>query len=93
MSGFLGDAFSLFSHSGATTDRKHTLAGYGDLSNVFNFGLNQGKRQEGAGADLQGQAGAYYSKLLSGDRAAMMSAVAAQPSIETMSHAVLADCG
>src|SRR6266446_4756935 len=76
MSGFLGNAFSLFSHSGAKTDRKKTLEGYGDLSNVFNFGIGSAKKEQAAGGDLLGQAGGYYSKLLSGDRAATMQAVA-----------------
>jgi hypothetical protein len=76
MSGLISSIGGLFGGSSAKTDRKNTLAGFGDLSNVFNFGVNSGKSETGASQDLLGQAGAYYSKLLGGDRAATLSAVA-----------------
>lgn len=83
MSGFLTNAFSAFSKNSATTDRKQTLAGYGDLSNVFNFGMSQAKSGQAAGTDSLKAAsgdlatsGDYYSKLLSGNRAATLSAAA-----------------
>jgi hypothetical protein len=62
--------------SAAKTDRKEQLQGYGDLNNLFNFGFSSGKAETGQAQDLLGQAGAYQSKLLSGDRAATLSAVA-----------------
>lgn len=76
MTGFLTSLFSVGSHSGAGTDRKNTLSGYGDLSNLFNYGMNQGKNATSESSDLLGQAGGYFSKLLSGDRSATLSAVA-----------------
>jgi hypothetical protein len=76
MPGLAGDIGNVFGGSGAKTDRKQQLAGFGDLSNLFNFGMNTGKNSTGAASDLLGQAGGYYSKLLGGDRAATLSAVA-----------------
>ena len=74
MTGFLG-ALGV-GGSAQKTDRKETLTGFGDLQNLFNFGMNSGKAETGQSQDLLGQAGAYQSKLLSGDRAATMQAVA-----------------
>lgn len=78
MGGYLG-----FGGSGYKTDRRQELQGFGDLQNVFNFGFNQGKPTFGTGvaAEKQGlqELGApeqYYQKLLTGNRAAAMSAVA-----------------
>jgi hypothetical protein len=76
MSGLASDVGNLFGGSAAKTDRKQQLAGFGDLSNLFNFGMNSGQAETGQSQDLLGQAGGYYSKLLSGDRNATMSAVA-----------------
>jgi len=81
MGGLVSDIGTLFGGSGAKTDRKNQLQGYGDLNNLFNFGFSQGKAATGAATDLLGQAGGYYSKLLSGDRAATLSAVA--PTVST----------
>jgi len=76
MSGIGTDIGNLLGGSAAKTDRKNQLAGFGDLSNLFNFGMTQGKNSTAAASSELGQAGAYYSKLLSGDRAATLSAVA-----------------
>lgn len=58
------------------TDRKQYLAGQDTLKNVFNFALPQGEAAFSAGQQELGQAGDYYSKLLSGNRATMLQAVA-----------------
>jgi hypothetical protein len=76
MPGLAGDIGNVFGGSAAKTDRKQQLAGFGDLSNLFNFGMKSGQNETGQSQDLLGQAGGYYSKLLSGDRAATLSAVA-----------------
>lgn len=83
MSGFIQDIGNLFGGSATKTDRKNQLAGFGDLSNIFNFGFNTGKSgvaegsqtERGALSELAAPAD-YYSKLLSGNRAATLSAVA-----------------
>jgi hypothetical protein len=81
--GTLSTIFSLFSGSGAKTDRKNQLAGYGDLNNVFNFALPNAKAGYNAGTDTQKSAlsqlsspAKYYSDLLSGDRSTTLQAVA-----------------
>lgn len=71
MGGFLG-----LGHSGQKTDRATTLQGYGDLENVFNYGMSQGKGTMAAGEEALGGADAWYKKLLSGNRVAQLSAVA-----------------
>lgn len=78
MGGYLG-----FGGSGYNTDRREQLKGYGDLSNVFNFGFNQGKSNLSTGVNAEKQGleelggpEAYYQKLLTGNRASAMSAVA-----------------
>ena len=81
MGGFLG-----IGGSSAKTDRKQTLQGYGDLQNIFNFGMSSGKSQLTAGqgtlgtalTELQGPA-SYYQKLLSGNRPALLQAI--QPAV------------
>jgi hypothetical protein len=82
----LATIFSLFSGSGAKTDRKNQLAGYGDLNNVFNFALPNAEAGYKAGASTQESAlsqlsapSKYYSDLLSGDRSTTLQAV--QPTI------------
>lgn len=79
----LSAIFSLFSGSGAKTDRKNQLAGYGDLNNVFNFALPNAEAGFKAGSETQKSALSqlsspekYYSDLLSGDRSQTLSAVA-----------------
>jgi len=64
MGGFLG-----LGNSSAKTDRKETLQGYGDLGNLFNFGISTAKQGIGA-------AQSYYGKLLSGNRTVAQQAVA-----------------
>jgi hypothetical protein len=79
--GFISKLFG--GGSSATTDRKSTLTGYGDLQNAFNFGMDQSKSQAATGtattakgvADLQDPL-KYYKTLLSGDRTAMQGAIA-----------------
>lgn len=81
--GGVGNLFGAFGGNGANTDRQQQLKGYGDLSNVFNYGFNTGKSTFGTGMNAE-QSGLqqlsapaqYYQKLLSGNRAAAMSAVA-----------------
>lgn len=70
MGGFLG-----IGGSGSSTDRKQQLAGYGDLSNIFNTGLNTGKSDLNQGQSDLGQSAGYNAKLLSGDRSTIMSAL------------------
>ena len=83
MGGLVSTLGDLFSPSSANTDRQTQLKGFGDLSNVFNYGFNTGKTNAATGLNAQ-QAGLqqlaapanYYQKLLTGNRAAAMSAVA-----------------
>jgi hypothetical protein len=79
----LSAIFSLFSGSGAKTDRKNQLAGFGDLNNVFNFALPNAEAGYTAGQATQKDAlsqlsspAKYYSDLLSGNRQQTLSAVA-----------------
>lgn len=76
MPGLATDIGNVFGGSAAKTDRKNQLSGFGDLNNLFNFGFKSGTGETGQSQDLLGKAGGYYSKLLGGDRAATMSAVA-----------------
>jgi len=55
--------------SSSKTDRSTTLKGYGALENVFNYAIPSGE----AATDTSS---AYFSKLLSGDRATAMQAIA-----------------
>jgi len=79
----LSAIFSLFSGSGAKTDRKYQLAGFGDLSNVFNFALPNAEAGYTAGQATQKDAlsqlaspAQYYQSLLSGNRTSALNAVA-----------------
>jgi len=76
MSGLITGIGSLFGGNAAKTDRKNELQGIGNLNNVFNFGMKGATGELGAGSALQGAAGDYYSKLLSGNRTAALSAIA-----------------
>jgi hypothetical protein len=76
MGGIIGNIGTLVGGNAAKTDRKNELAGIGGLSNLFNFGIDSGKQETGASQDLLGQASGNISKLLTGDRAATLSAVA-----------------
>lgn len=48
----------------------------GNLNNLFSFGFGAGKDSTSAGNASLGQAGGYYSSLLSGNRSALQSAIA-----------------
>jgi hypothetical protein len=56
-------------NSSAKTDRKETLQGYGDLGNLFNFGISTAKQGIGAAQN-------YFGKLLSGNRTVAQQAIA-----------------
>lgn len=70
MGGFLG-----LGGSASKTDRNQVLQGYGDLQNVFNYGIPQGKAGQAQGQADLGQSANYWQKLLGGDRSSMMSAL------------------
>lgn len=81
--GGVGGLLSALGGSGAKTDRKQQLAGYGDLSSIFNYGMGAGKAETGAGEgtlssslDQLGPAAAYYRQLLTGGRQGAMAAAA-----------------
>lgn len=74
----IGDGFLGIGGSGASTDRKQQLAGYGDLSNVFNTGMNSGTSGVNQGQNDLGSAAGYSSKILNGDRSSIMSALSPQ---------------
>jgi hypothetical protein len=76
MSGLINEVGNLVGGSAAKTDRKNQLAGFGDLSNLFNFGFSSGTAETGQAQSQLGQAGGYYSSLLSGNRSATLGAVA-----------------
>jgi hypothetical protein len=76
MGGLVSEAGTLFGGSAAKTDRKNQLAGFGDLSNLFNFGFSSGTSETNQSQGLLGQAGGYYSSLLNGNRSATLGAVA-----------------
>jgi hypothetical protein len=69
--GFLG-----IGNSSAKTDRNQTLASYGQLNNLYNFGLNTGKSGLSAGTEAQGGAQSYFQSILSGNRSANLQAAA-----------------
>lgn len=75
MGGIIGGIGKLFGGSSAKTDRRETLNSYGELNNLYNYGVNQGERAQAQGQDLTGQAGAYFTKLLSGNRPAALQAI------------------
>jgi hypothetical protein len=58
------------------TDRKVELNAMQGLSNVFNFALPQAKPALASGNESLSEAGGFWSKLLSGNRAATGAAVA-----------------
>lgn len=76
--GFLG-----IGGSSAKTDRKATLQGFGDLSNIFNFGLDtskgllkSGTADTGTGVNALTTGIDYFKKLASGDRSTVAGAIA-----------------
>src|SRR5215469_3069679 len=78
MGGFLG-----IGGNSSNTDRKNTLQGYADLSNVFNFALPTAQKgaATGAATTQTGLAGLtsslnYWQNLLGGNRTAITQAVA-----------------
>jgi hypothetical protein len=76
MGGIISEAGTLFGGSAAKTDRRNQLSGFGDLKNLFNFGFSSGQSETSQSQGLLGQAGGYYSSLLSGNRSATLGAVA-----------------
>lgn len=97
MGGFLGTG-----GSSAKTDRKTELQGFGDLSNVFNFGMDTSGAEQKTGQDITNKgldvtksglgdlsaSGDYWKKLLSGDRTTMAQAVAPESNaVETQADA------
>jgi hypothetical protein len=58
------------------TDRANVLTSFADLKNVFNFALPAAKQSVGAGQELLGSAGSYFKNLLTGNRSALLGAVA-----------------
>jgi hypothetical protein len=75
MGGIVSEFGTLFGGSAAKTDRRNQLSGFGDLKNLFNFGFSSGTTETNQSQGLLGQAGQYYSQLLSGNRSATLSAV------------------
>jgi len=87
MGGLLGSLFSTGSLGGssAKTDRSNQLTAFSDLKNVYNWALPFGQQQArtgqattAQGVQNLGQAGSYFGKLASGDRATALGAVAPQ---------------
>jgi hypothetical protein len=76
MGGLASDIGGLFGGSARKTDRKYQLSAMGGLNNLFNFGMQSGTNETGQSQGLLGQAGSYYSSLLSGNRQATLGAVA-----------------
>lgn len=80
----MGGFFSkLFSGGSTKTDRKTQLQGFGDLQNIFNFGMDTSKQQLGAGQATTAEGLKtlqdplkYWKTLLTGDRTAMAGAIA-----------------
>lgn len=95
MGGLLSALFSsgAIGGSSAKTDRSQELAAYGDLGNIFNFGINNGKNMTATGqtdvatgtSDL-GTAADYFKKLTSGGRADMMQAAAPEVAAATSAN-------
>lgn len=78
MGGFLG-----IGGSSAKTDRKTTLQGFGDLQNIFNYGLDTSKSFVGSGTATTGKGVNaltdsldFFKKLTSGDRSVVSQAIA-----------------
>jgi len=86
MAGLIGGVSQAFGHLGGSsekTDRGNFLKGIGDMSNVYNWALPFGQSQArtgqattAAGTQNLGQAGSYFGKLASGDRATALQATA-----------------
>lgn len=74
----LGDGFLGIGGSASKTDRSNQLAGYGDLSNIYNTGLSQGNNASATGQSELGQASGYDSSILSGNRSSIMSSLSPQ---------------
>lgn len=66
----------LFGGGSQKTDRNQTLASYGQMNNLFNFGFNQGKNRTEAGNQNLDAASSYWRNILSGNRASQAQAVA-----------------
>jgi hypothetical protein len=62
--------------SGQTTDRKQTLAAYGNLDSLIGQLSSTGNNLTSAGASDTGQASNYYSNILSGNPSKIMAAAA-----------------
>jgi hypothetical protein len=58
------------------TDRSQQLQSYGQLNNLFNFGLSSGTNATSSGSGALGGAQNYYQNILSGNRAQVNAAVA-----------------
>jgi hypothetical protein len=71
MGGFLG--------IGGKNSKQQNQA-VGNLNNLFNFGFGTGKTETGAGGANLDAASGYFSKLASGNRPAMMQAIAPETS-------------
>lgn len=80
MSGLLG----LFGGNSAKRDRSEELDTYGQLNNVFNFGMGQAKQNSTLGAEDTGTASSFYKGIL-GNRTAATQAIA--PEVATATSA------
>lgn len=67
---------SLLGGSSAKTDREHTLWSYGRMMNLYWDALNRGNASANAGNETLGRSQSYYEPLISGDRSAVLQAVA-----------------
>jgi len=86
MAGLISGVAQAFGHLGGSsekTDRGNFLKGIGDMSNVYNWALPFGQSQArtgqattAAGTQNLGQAGSFFGKLASGDRATALQATA-----------------
>jgi len=73
--GLLG-SFLSGRHSSAKTDRGNFLGGIQNLENVFNYAMPTATGELKSGTEKLDTAGNYYQKLLSGNRQAVLGAVA-----------------
>jgi hypothetical protein len=73
-----GEGFLGIGGSSSGTDRKNTLAGYGDLGNIFNTGVAQGNQQLSQGNQNTGSAANFDNQILNGNRSSIMSALSPQ---------------
>lgn len=78
MGGFLG-----IGGSSAKTDRNQVTSGFGQLNNLFNFGMNTSQKGVAAGGSTQqaglsglSDANSYFKNLASGNRTAVQQAAA-----------------